>query len=144
MENIEQFIALKAVIFYQGKVLLLREGDYAANTSVGNWQFPGGRLDRGEHFQDGLIREVKEETGLDIQFGRPFYMAEWFPKPQGEDWHVVAVFMICEANTDIVTVSEEHDAYQWMNPQDVRTLPNTSVGIKEAVQEYMNYHAPRV
>lgn len=137
MENIEQYISLKGVIFFHGKVLLLREGDYAANTSKGNWQFPGGRIDRGEHFQDGLIREVKEETGLDIKFGKPFYMSEWFPSPKVTPWHVVAVFVLCESESEEVVVSEEHDAFQWLAPEEVLKLENVSVGIKEAIEEYL-------
>ncbi len=36
----------------------------------GEWELPGGRPDPGEHFEDCAIREVGEETGLDVTVGR--------------------------------------------------------------------------
>ncbi|MEA1929344.1 MAG: NUDIX domain-containing protein [Patescibacteria group bacterium] len=38
----------------------------SAFRSAGEWSLPGGKLDWGESFEDGAIREVKEETDLDI------------------------------------------------------------------------------
>lgn len=56
----------------EGKVLLGKrhpDPDKAdsAFRSAGEWSLPGGKLDWGESFEDGAIREVKEETGLDIK-----------------------------------------------------------------------------
>jgi 8-oxo-dGTP diphosphatase len=39
----------------------------SAFRSAGEWSLPGGKLDWGESFEDGAIREVKEETGIDIK-----------------------------------------------------------------------------
>ena len=55
-----------------GKVLLgLRhpDPDKAASSfrSAGEWTLPGGKLDWGEEFEDGAVREVEEETGIRIK-----------------------------------------------------------------------------
>jgi ADP-ribose pyrophosphatase YjhB (NUDIX family) len=60
------------IVNAEGKVLLGRrhpDPDKAdsAFRSAGEWSLPGGKLDWGESFEDGAIREVKEETDLDIQ-----------------------------------------------------------------------------
>ncbi len=41
-----------------------------------NWSLPGGRLEQGETLQQGLIREMKEETGLDVEIIRMLYVCD--------------------------------------------------------------------
>jgi 8-oxo-dGTP diphosphatase len=43
----------------QGEILLVKE-------RRGGWVFPGGQVEVGENLIDGLIREVKEESGIDV------------------------------------------------------------------------------
>ncbi len=50
-----------------GRVLLLRHRLWPAE---GQWGFPSGFAQRGETFQDTVVREVREETGLTVQVGR--------------------------------------------------------------------------
>ncbi|MEE8294902.1 MAG: NUDIX hydrolase [Sphingomonadales bacterium] len=52
-------VSAKAVIISEGKVLLLKQKN-------GKWDLPGGKLDENENIVEGLIREVKEETGLKV------------------------------------------------------------------------------
>jgi 8-oxo-dGTP diphosphatase len=67
MDNITQRIACKAVIGIGDKVLVLREAStYVEGTQTGRWHCPGGRINPGEPFVDGLKREIAEETGLTI------------------------------------------------------------------------------
>lgn len=52
------------VVDGEGRVLLARR---AAEPSRGCWDIPGGFLDEGEHPLDGMRRELREETGLDVE-----------------------------------------------------------------------------
>ncbi|WP_131767952.1 NUDIX domain-containing protein [Candidatus Protofrankia californiensis] len=45
----------------EGRVLLIRRSDN------GRWALPGGQMDIGEHLAGSAVREVKEETGLDVE-----------------------------------------------------------------------------
>jgi ADP-ribose pyrophosphatase YjhB (NUDIX family) len=59
--SITQRIACKAVIGLKDKVLVLREGlTYEEGTQIERWGFPGGRINPGEPFLEGLKREVME------------------------------------------------------------------------------------
>lgn len=73
-------LAAKAVIVNgDGQVLILREAPaatYSTNTKSGRYQLPGGRIKPGEKFEDGLLREVLEETGLAIEIGKPLLVGE--------------------------------------------------------------------
>ncbi|HEY7277243.1 MAG TPA: NUDIX domain-containing protein [Trebonia sp.] len=50
-----------------GRVLLLRHRLWAPE---GQWGFPSGFARRGETFQETIVREVREETGLTVRVGR--------------------------------------------------------------------------
>jgi 8-oxo-dGTP pyrophosphatase MutT (NUDIX family) len=60
-------VAQKALIEKDGKVLI------SLDTNVENWDLPGGRIHTGENPKEALAREVKEEIGVDIVVGDPFY-----------------------------------------------------------------------
>lgn len=46
----------------QGNILLVKTRD-------GGWVYPGGQVEVGENLIDGLIREIKEESGIDVSVG---------------------------------------------------------------------------
>lgn len=55
-------ISVKAAIKDDnGRILLLREKD-------GSWELPGGGLEHGENIQEGLAREIAEETGFTVEW----------------------------------------------------------------------------
>lgn len=122
--DIRLFVAAKAFVVYQGKILILQEsGQYQDGTNVGKYDVVGGRVKPGERFDDGLLREIKEETGLDVTIGRPFFVNEWRPVVRDEPWQIVGIFFACEATTDQVQLSEDHAAYQWIDPADYTQYP---------------------
>ena len=113
--EIQQRIACKALIIHEGRALILRESSkYEEGTNAGGYDFPGGRLQPGEHFEDGLKREVFEECGLAIEIGKPIYVGEWRPVVQGKELQIVAIFFECSAKSDKVKLSEDHDDYKWV------------------------------
>lgn len=110
-------VAMKAVIVKDGKVLILREAaTYGEGTQRGRYHMPGGRIKPGEHFEDGLRREVTEETGLAVDIDYPIYVGEWRPVIKGVPHQIVATFCVCTPKSDTVTLSNEHDDYQWIDP----------------------------
>lgn len=93
----------KAVIFVgKRKVLLLRKHS-------GKWDLPGGKLEPGENWLDGLSREVMEESGLCIREAN--WVAGWLEEDMDSARIVRGVFH-CEvkrgSKIDRIEVSEEH------------------------------------
>lgn len=126
------FVATKAVIVCNNKILLIRESNrYVDGTNCGRWDFPGGRLKIGEHFEESLAREVAEETGLSVRIGRPLFVGEWRPKVKGEEWQIVGIFFECSAENDCVKLSEDHDEFVWVAPDEYKNYdllsPNDKV-----------------
>lgn len=119
-EMILRVAAKGLIVNRQGKVLILREADtYEEGTNTGRYHLPGGRLNTGESYENGLRREVKEETGLEIRPLYPIYVGEWHPVIKGVPNQIIAIFTVCKAKTTKVKLSEEHDDYKWINPKDM-------------------------
>lgn len=118
MTEILQRVAAKAVMVNdEGKVLILREASsYDEGTNIGRYGLPGGRINPGELFMDGLRREIAEECGLRLEPIMPLYVGEWFPVIKGVTHHITAIFFACRAVTSDVTLSEEHDEFRWIDP----------------------------
>lgn len=137
-QQIVQRIATKALIVNdKGQILILREANtYEEGTNVGRYHLPGGRLNPGEAFTDGLKREVAEETGLEIEIGKPIYVGEWRPIIKGVQNQIVAIFFICKPLMSQVRLSEEHDDFQWVMPGDVSKFDIMSPEDK-VFQEYV-------
>ncbi len=129
---------MKAFIIHDGKVLILRESTkYAEGTNAAKYDIVGGRIKPGQAFDESLRREIREETGLEVQLGRPFYVGEWRPVVKGEPWQVVATFFACAADTETVKLSEDHDDYQWIDPKEYANyslIPN----LLPAFEAYLN------
>jgi 8-oxo-dGTP diphosphatase len=133
------FVAMKAFVVYEGKVLVLQESTkYVDGTNAGKWDVPGGRVNPGESFRDALLREVKEETGLDVEMGAPFMIGEWWPEVRGEQWQIIATFSICDAKSADVKLGEDHAAFVWVEPKDYKNFNGTfSTAIPAAFEAYL-------
>lgn len=116
------FVAAKAIIVNDGKVLLLREAAYDEGTNVGKWGVPGGRIHDDEAILDGLAREVMEESGLAVRSGAVVGTIENFPVIKGEMCHIIRLYYSCEYQGGEVMVSNEHDKYGWFNLDEMLSL----------------------
>lgn len=113
------FVATRGFIFYKGKLLIIRESlKYVDGVNVSKWDLPGGRIKPGERFDESLLREVFEETGLKVKIGKVFDVEEWRPKVRDEQWQIVGICFECKALSFKVKLSEDHDDYKWIKPED--------------------------
>lgn len=132
------FIATKALIVHEGKVLILREsGSYQDGTNAGRYDVPGGRLKPGERFDEALKREVLEETGLEITVGKPVSINEWRPVVRDEPWQVVGVFFECQSSSADVKLGEDHDEFKWIDPKMYNDYPVIE-NLKKTFSEYVS------
>ncbi len=59
-------IVVGGVILNRGALLMVKRGE---EPNKGLWSVPGGRVEPGEYLSAALIREVREETGVDVEVG---------------------------------------------------------------------------
>ena len=93
-----------------GRCLLLKRS-LSSKGNPGKWDLPGGKVDPGESFEQGLLREVAEETGLTISIQHAVGAAE------SESPTKKVVYLILEGRLESgqVRLSSEHDEYAWVN-----------------------------
>jgi ADP-ribose pyrophosphatase YjhB (NUDIX family) len=69
-------VRVTGIVIEDGRLLLLNQDTPGTGRS---WSLPGGKLEDGETLAGALIREMKEETGLDIDPGRLLYVCDHLP-----------------------------------------------------------------
>lgn len=108
-----------AIIFYKTKqntkILLVK------NNNGRYWSFPKGHIEEGETEQETAIREIKEETGLDVTLTPGFReISEYCPFGRIRKR---VVFFLARAFTDNVKIQEEEiDSYIWVDLQQARKM----------------------
>ena len=132
------FVAMKAFIVNNGKVLILRESSkYKDGSNNKKYDVAGGRIEPGQRFDESLLREIKEETGLEIKIGKPFFVDEWRPFVNEEQWQIVGTFFECLSDSDKVELSEDHDDYQWIDPKEYKNY-NLIEKLHPVFEAYLN------
>lgn len=115
-----QRMAAKAFIVRNGTVLIVREAEtYEEGTNIGKYQIPGGRIEIGEPFFEALKREAMEETGLTVTPLWPLFVGEWTPTIKGKKTQIIALYYVCETESEEVRLSEEHDDFKWIDPKKI-------------------------
>jgi len=117
-------VSQKAFIFNdQGHFLTIRRTE-TAPARPNTWDAPGGDLDFGEEVIQGIKREIKEETGLDISNFIPFDVESHVNK-QGDFWITIAYK--AKTDSDKITLSFEHNEYKWLTPKEFLNLESSPV-----------------
>ena len=102
-------VSVKGVVVHDRRVLLLlNERD--------EWDLPGGRPDPGEDFRAALRREVREETGLEVEVGAALDEHLFEVLPQKLPGHFVRIVpFVCQLTrgSDVV-LSHEHLETRWL------------------------------
>ncbi len=105
-----------ALIVKDNRVLLVKR---AVEPCQGCWDIPGGFLEPGEHPLDGMLREVKEETGLDVRVIGLLgvYMDRY--KFDGEDFFTLNHYYVVEPIGGTLRAADDVDAYEWFDLGDL-------------------------
>jgi mutator protein MutT len=112
-------IGIGGVLIHNGRALLIRR---AAEPLRGQWSLPGGRLELGETMAEGVARELKEETGIEVRVGELIEVFEriWDEGEAGAAkprFHYVIADYLCEyvsgearAGSDALEVAQASEA----------------------------------
>jgi 8-oxo-dGTP diphosphatase len=125
-------VSQKAILVdKKGKILAIRRSKTAPSRPL-HWDLPGGDLEFGEDAQKGILREIKEETGLKIKNLKVIDAISGFNNIK-EFW--VTICYVAKAATQKVVLSYEHDDFRWIKPEEFQKL-KASPRNKEFVKNF--------
>lgn len=105
-------VGVGAVIVHEGRILLVQRG---REPMKGRWTIPGGLIEIGEALQDAVVRETREETGLEVE---PVELVELLDRVHREDgrvrYHYVIADYLCRVTGGTLAAADDAADVRWV------------------------------
>ena len=111
-------VSAVALIDPDGRVLLAQRPE--GKSLAGLWEFPGGKVDPGETPEAALIRELREELGIETKASCLAPLT--FASHSYDDFHLLMPLFACRRWEGIATGREGH-TLAWVRPEKLRDYP---------------------
>jgi 8-oxo-dGTP diphosphatase len=126
-------VGVGALIFQESRILLVERGRHPLK---GQWSLPGGAVETGESLEQAIVREVREETGLDVHpmqvgviFERILRDVEGAP-----EYHYVLIDYICKVIGGSLCAGDDSCNAKWFEISSLEQL-NITEGTLAVIHE---------
>jgi ADP-ribose pyrophosphatase YjhB (NUDIX family) len=128
-------VGVGAVIVQEGRVLLVQRG---REPMMGRWTIPGGLIEIGESLLEAVVRETREETGLDVE---PVQLIELLDRIHREEgrvrYHYVIADYLCRVVGGTLAAADDAAAVRWVeraewNSHSALAIDPSTVRVVEA------------
>ena len=115
-------LAAKAVIVNDDRILILKRSEKEMKGSYLNkneqWDLPGGSVHFHENSLEGLLREISEETSVNVRILKPIRVFDVIKNQV----HMTIITYVCQYRGGDVILSEEHDEYYWLTVKEAEEM----------------------
>ena len=125
-------VGVGGVVLSDQRVLLIRRGKQPL---VGRWSIPGGTVEWGETLEQALVREMAEETGLEVEPQELLTVFDWIER-EGDRvvFHYVIADYLCRCLSGTARAGSDALEVRWVGPEELEQLDLTAKAL-EVVQE---------
>ena len=120
-------VGVGAVIVDCGRLVLVRRG---AEPALGKWSFPGGAVELGEAVRDAVVRETKEECGLDVELVEEAPMDAYDILTSDESgrlrYHYVLLQFLAQPKGGVLKPTSDATDARWVPLEEVETYDLTA------------------
>ncbi|HYB10512.1 MAG TPA: NUDIX hydrolase [Alphaproteobacteria bacterium] len=115
------FVGVGALVFRGEKVLLVRRGKPPRK---GQWSIPGGMQQTGETVAEAARREVREETGLDVEIGETVAVIDSIARDEAGavEYHYTLVDVIAEWRAGEAVAGDDAAEVAWTAPDRLQSF----------------------
>jgi mutator protein MutT len=127
-------VGVGGVVIHRNRVLLIRRG---GEPLKGEWSIPGGLIEVGEELADAVRRELKEETGLEVE---PLALLETFDRIFRDGhkvrYHFVIVDYACRLKGGALRPASDVSEARWVRREDLPQYDLTEQATSIALQAF--------
>ena len=127
----KSILTVKGVILRDdGKLLLLKRSKGEFNPE--KWDLPGGTLEKGETLEEALLREIQEETGLEVEVEKIIGTAEFSKESKNFDGEKrgLRYLTYCSGDSEVKLNKKEHQDHMWLSLEEALEKLSTEDGFE--------------
>jgi len=121
----QPIVGVGAVIICNGKILLEKR---KSEPGMGRWSIPGGLVELGENIEQAVMREVKEETGLEVEKPELFDVVDNVIRDEDDriKYHFVMVDYFLKFKSGTLKAASDAEELRWVILDEVEKYDLTS------------------
>ena len=114
------YFTVTAVVRNNGKILIMKKSPKDWNYP-NKWSFCSGYAKEFQSAEDNMLREIKEETGLNAKIIKKGKLLEIYDRNNGKNWIVMP--FLCEVKSKNVKLDHENSDFRWIDYKDIKKYP---------------------
>lgn len=133
----KNLIVTAAIIINNNQILCMQRGEGKYDYIANKFEFPGGKVDDGETYEECLARELEEEMDIKVDVKpEDYFMTVVHDYP---DFKITLRSYICHVDSRKFNM-KEHVSFKWLDVEDLKTVewPAADYPIIDSLQEKIN------